>query len=167
MKKNWKSLCWHTALVFAVVVLVVGISYHYIYPTLVCEGQRSVTKTWKGGGPNTPVAKVLENGKTQISASFLVRRGAVFFNEDRFPLYKELNRNNRFAEKTAVGYKGSESSEDFILKVERKFEFNKFTSQFSMETFAEGPHILDGDVGVDYVKLTFSGVCHQIWSISN
>ena len=147
----------------ALVGLLLGFYFVYqlIYPTMICKGQFNKVRIWTDG-TNKAITRLLDDEHLDVSWSLLFRRGAIIINEDRFPLYKELNRTNHFAKSTTVGYTGSYST-DFLQNIKYSFEYNNITNQLSASLTGKGDHILDGYVGVDDLKANFIGACQRKW----
>ncbi|QWD69611.1 hypothetical protein [Polynucleobacter sp. UB-Siik-W21] len=148
-------------LVVSMVTLVIYLAYQLIYPTMICKGQFNKVRVWTNGS-NKEVTKLLDDEHLEVSWSLLFSRGAIIINEDRFPLYKELNSKNNFAKSTAVGYEGSYST-DFLQHIRYDFSYNQIANQLSVSFTGKGDHILDGDVGMDDLKANFIGTCQRKW----
>lgn len=135
--------------------------YHILYPTMICRGSYSKLNKWTSDY-NSADVKIIEDNKVDVSWSLLIRRDALYINEDRFPLFKELNYKNIHAEKTQFGYRGKYQT-NMIQQWDYSFEYNNITNQLSASVSAAGFHILDGKGGKDKLKATFVGVCERKW----
>ena len=148
-------------LITVLVTLVIYLAYQLIYPTMICKGQFNKLRVW-AHWLNKESTKILDDEHLEVSWSLLFRRGAILINEDRFPMYKELNGTNHFAKSTAVGYEGSYST-DYLQHIRYSFSYNQITHQLSASLTGKGDHILDGDVGMDDLKANFIGTCQRKW----
>ena len=148
-----------TVMVFAV-ILIVYLFDQYFYPQRICSGEVTKKRIWKDGV--THEQKILDDEKTSLAISFTFKRGAIYLNDDKFPLYKELSGVNNFAEKTESGYKG-EYSQYGILHQESlfKFSFNEVTSMLYTENSAKGMHVYENKMGDDYSIINFVGTCKR------
>lgn len=143
-------------LVFACYVL-----KQVIYPTMICKGKFEKYRVWTEDS-NTSNKKVLDNENLDVIWSLVFSRGAITINDDRFPLFKELNGTNRIAKKTTSGYEGTYSI-DFLQHIKYQFSYNSITRQLLVQLNGKAPHIMDFNVGRDDLKATFIGVCQQKW----
>lgn len=147
-------------LLIIIVALIYFCFNQYYYPQRICSGDVKKQLIWTNKLTNEK--KILNDEKTPLVISFIFKRGAILINDDRFPLYKELNDVNNFAFKTESGYKG-EYSQHGLLNQESnfKFRFDEITSVLYTENYATGMHIYENNMGTDNLKIEFSGNCSR------
>ena len=147
------------ALVIAMPLGVHG--YGQLYPTLNCQGQTQQSRYWTTQGEPTSTSVVQEN-KTSEMHKIEIRRGEVYLDNHRFPLYKELNQDNHFAAQTPVGFHGSYSSHA-VENMSYAFEFNAATQALRVFSQSSGTRFIDGEVGQMRVVAVFAGQCSKPW----
>jgi hypothetical protein len=147
------------ALVIAMPLGVHG--YGQLYPTLNCQGQTQQSRYWTTQGEPTSTSVVQEN-KTSEMHKIEIRRGEVYLDNHRFPLYKELNQDNHFAAQTPVGFHGSYSSHA-VENMSYAFEFNAATQALRVFSQSSGTRFIDGEVGQMRVVAVFAGQCAKPW----
>jgi len=148
-------------LIFGLILSTTYFLYQLIYPTMICKGQFNKVRVWTDDA-NKSITKLLDDEHLDVSWSLLFRRGAIMINEERFPLFKELNGTNHFSKSTAVGYEGSFST-DYLQHIKYSFSYNQITNQLSVSLTGKGDHIIDGYVGMDDLKANFIGTCQRKW----
>lgn len=146
-------------LIIGLILFLVYFLYQIIYPTMICNGKFNKVRVWTDDA-NKSITKLLDDEHLEVSWSLLFRRGAIIINEDRFPLFKELNGSNRLAKATTVGYEGSYST-SFLQNIRYSFSYNQITKQLSVSLTGKGEHIIDGHVGMDNLKANFIGTCQR------
>jgi uncharacterized tellurite resistance protein B-like protein len=148
-------------LVFAISLPLVMLAYGWIYPTMVCQGQ---SHQWQTFSPDSDVsaAKVMEDQQIFERHLLQIRRGEININNQRFPLYKELNPHNHFAQQTKDGFKGTYSNH-VVDSMNYAFQFNKVTGELNVNTSSEGVRYFDGESGRVEVFSNFKGQCENRW----
>jgi hypothetical protein len=132
----------------------------YIYPQRICNGEVTKKLIWTDRTTNEKV--VLTDEKTPLVISFILKRGAIYLNDDRFPFYKELSSVDNYAKKTEIGYIGSYTQQGLIDHVSNfKFNFNELTSMLYTENTASGTHLYENRYGSDSLKIDFVGSCSR------
>ena len=91
-----------------------------------------------------------------------IRRGEVYLDNHRFPLYKELNRDNHFAAQTPLGFHGSYTTHA-VENMSYAFEFNTAKQSLNIYTQSSGIRFIDGEVGQMKVSAVFTGQCEKPW----
>ena len=100
--------------------------------------------------------------KSPLTISFVIKRGAIYLNEDRFPFYKELSGENNIAIKTEIGYQGEYSKYGFLGGESFfKFKFNEVSSFLYTENDGKALHLYENKEGIDSAKLEFIGACSK------
>lgn len=155
-----KRIVLGVALVVFVATALMAFGYEYYYPKYVCNGQVRKEILWSGGGKSD---EVLLDKKEALSMSMIVRRGAIYLNEIRFPFYKELTNKSNFAAVTEVGYKGS-YEEAGLLEGSSEFEFtfNRYTKVLSTRNKSTQMHFYKGVIGNDRATLEYLGECKRV-----
>ena len=149
---------------FLLGILLLGIIsysiFQYIYPQRICAGEITKKIVWTSRISNEKI--ILKDEKSPLTISFVIKRGAIYLNEDRFPFYKELSGENNFASKTEIGYQGEYSKygliggESFF-----KFKFNEVSSILYTENEGKAIHLYENKEGTDSAKLEFIGACSR------
>ena len=150
-----------TIIAFTALAISIFIIDKSLYPTMVCKGTYSELNKWTSDN-NPKDIRVIDDKREEVRWSFLIRRDAIYVNEERFPLYKEFNHKNIHAEKTQFGFKGRYLI-NFIQHYDYGIEYNNITHQLSVSVEANAPHILDGEVGKDKLRSSFIGDCERRW----
>lgn len=91
-----------------------------------------------------------------------IRRGEIYLDNHRFPLYKELNRDNHFAAVTSSGFQGSYISQA-VENMAYAFDFNTATQELKIYTHSSGLRFIDGEVGQMKLSAVFTGQCKKRW----
>ncbi len=148
-------------LVLAISLPLVVFAYGWIYPTMVCQGQ---SQQWQTFSPDSDLSasKVMEDQQIFERHLLQLRRGEININNQRFPLYKELNPHNHFAQQTKDGFKGSYSNH-VVDSMNYAFQFNKATGELNINTNAVGVRFFDGESGRVEVFSNFKGQCENRW----
>ena len=148
-------------LVLAISVPLVVFAYGLIYPTMVCQGQ---SHQWQTFSPDSELStsKIMEDQQVFERHLVQIRRGEININNQRFPLYKELNPSDHFAQQTKDGFKGSYSNH-VVDRMKYKFEFNKSTGELSVDTLSNGVRYFEGQSGRVEVFSNFKGQCENRW----
>jgi len=148
-------------LVLAINLPLVVFAYGWIYPTMVCQGQ---SQQWQTFSPDSDLSasKVMEDQQIFERHLLQLRRGEININNQRFPLYKELNPHNHFAQQTKDGFKGSYSNH-VVDSMNYAFQFNKATGELNINTNAVGVRFFDGESGRVEVFSNFKGQCENRW----
>ena len=146
----------------ACVLLPMGVyGYGALYPTLSCQGQAQQSRFWTTEGDTTSTAMVQENRVVETH-HIEIRRGEVYLDNHRFPLYKELNRDNYFAAQTPVGFHGSYTTHA-VENMSYAFDFNTATQVLNIYTQSNGIRFIEGEVGQMKVSAVFMGQCEKPW----
>ena len=148
-------------LVFVISLPLVVLAYGWIYPTMVCQGQ---SHQWQTFSPDNDVSgpKIMEDQQIFERHLLQIRRGEVNINNQRFPLYKELNPHNHFAQQTKDGFKGTYSNH-VVDSMRFAFMFNKTTGELTINANSEGVRYFDGESGRVEVFSNFKGQCENRW----
>ena len=148
-------------LVFAISLPLVMLAYGWIYPTMVCQGQ---SHQWQTFSPDSDASasKVMEDQQIFERHLLQIRRGEININNQRFPLYKELNPHNHFAQQTKDGFKGTYSNY-VVDSMNYAFQFNKVTGELNVNTSSEGVRYFEGESGRVEVFSNFKGQCENRW----
>jgi hypothetical protein len=157
--KKWLKLLGGTTVVL---VLPLGVyAYGALYPTLSCQGQEQQTRLWTTQGDASSTTATQENRAAQTHR-IEIRRGEIYLDNHRFPLYKELNRDNHFAAKTPAGFQGSYTSQA-VENMAYAFDFNTATKALKIYTHSSGLRFIDGEMGQMKLSAVFSGQCEKPW----
>jgi hypothetical protein len=135
--------------------------YGAIYPSLNCQGQTQQSRFWTTPGESGSTSVMQENKNTEMHR-LEIRRGEVYLDNHRFPLYKELNRDNHFAAQTPVGFHGSYTTHA-VESMSYAFEFNAQTQALRVFSQSSGMRFIDGEVGQMRVVAVFAGQCSKPW----
>lgn len=145
-----------------VIAMPMGVyGYGAIYPSLNCQGQTQQSRFWTTPGEAGSTSVMQENKMTEMH-KLEIRRGEVYLDNHRFPLYKELNRDNHFAAQTPVGFHGSYTSHA-VESMSYAFEFNAQTQALRVFSQSSGMRFIDGEVGQMRVVAVFAGQCSKPW----
>jgi hypothetical protein len=145
-----------------VIAMPMGVyGYGAIYPSLNCQGQTQQSRFWTTPGEAGSTSVMQENKMTEMH-KLEIRRGEVYLDNHRFPLYKELNRDNHFAAQTPVGFHGSYTSHA-VESMSYAFEFNAQTQALQVFSQSSGMRFIDGEVGQMRVVAVFAGQCSKPW----
>ena len=145
-----------------VIAMPMGVyGYGAIYPSLNCQGQTQQSRFWTTPGESGSTSVMQENKMTEMH-KLEIRRGEVYLDNHRFPLYKELNRDNHFAAQTPVGFHGSYTSHA-VESMSYAFEFNAQTQALRVFSQSSGMRFIDGEVGQMRVVAVFAGQCSKPW----
>ncbi|NQW66014.1 MAG: TerB family tellurite resistance protein [Burkholderiales bacterium] len=143
-------------------VLPLGVyAYGALYPMLSCQGQEQQTRLWSTQGDASSTSATQENRVAQTHR-IEIRRGEIYLDNHRFPLYKELNRENHFAAKTPAGFQGSYTSQA-VENMSYAFDFNTATKALKIYTHSSGLRFIDGEMGQMKLSAVFSGQCEKPW----
>lgn len=144
------------------VLLPLGVyAYGALYPSLSCQGQAQQSRFWTTEADATSTAMVQEN-RVAETHRIEIRRGEVYLDNQRFPLYKELNRDNHFAAQTPVGFHGAYTTHA-VDNMSFAFDFNTATQALKIYTQSSGIRFIDGEVGQMKVTAVFAGQCEKPW----
>jgi len=157
--RSLKYFAMATALVISMPMGVYG--YGQLYPSLSCQGQTQQSRFWTTQGEPSSTS-VLQENKIPEMHKIEIRRGEVYLDNHRFPLYKELNRENHFAAQTSVGFDGSYTSHA-VENISYAFEFNATTQALQVFSQSSGMRFMDGEVGQMRVVTVFTGQCAKPW----
>lgn len=134
--------------------------YQFIYPQRICVGEITKKIVWTSKINNEKI--ILKDEKSPLTISFVIKRGAIYLNEDRFPFYKELSGENNIANKTEVGYQGEYSKYGLIGSESIfNFKFNEVSSFLYTENNGKAMHLYENKEGTDSAKLEFIGACSR------
>jgi hypothetical protein len=143
-------------------VLPLGVyAYGALYPTLSCQGLEQQTRLWTPQGDANSTSATQETRVAQTHR-IEIRRGDIYLDNHRFPLYKELNRDNHFAAKTPAGFQGSYTSQA-VENMAYAFDFNTATKALKIYTHSSGLRFIDGEMGQMKLSAVFSGQCEKPW----
>ena len=146
----------------ACVVLPMGVyGYGALYPTLSCQGQAQQSRLWTAEADGTSSVVAQENQVAETHR-IEIRRGEVYLDNHRFPLYKELNRDNHFAAQTPLGFHGSYTTHA-VENMSYAFEFNTANQSLNIYTQSSGIRFIEGEVGQMKVSAVFTGQCEKPW----
>jgi hypothetical protein len=157
-----RSLKYFGVAAAVVIAMPMGVyGYGAIYPSLNCQGQTQQSRFWTTPGESGSTSVMQENKMTEMH-KLEIRRGEVYLDNHRFPLYKELNRDNHFAAQTPVGFHGSYTSHA-VESMSYAFEFNAQTQALRVFSQSSGMRFIDGEVGQMRVVAVFAGQCSKPW----
>ena len=160
--KPVRSLKYFGMAAAVVIAMPMGVyGYGAIYPSLNCQGQTQQSRFWTTPGEAGSTSVMQENKMTEMH-KLEIRRGEVYLDNHRFPLYKELNRDNHFAAQTPVGFHGSYTSHT-VESMTYAFEFNAQTQALRVFSQSSGMRFIDGEVGQMKVVAVFAGQCSKPW----
>ncbi len=148
-------------MVVGVSVPLVGYAYGLIYPTMVCQGPSHQWQKWTPDGDGE-TSRVINDQTTMERHLIQIRRGEISVTNQRFPLYKELNQSNHFAQQTDAGFKGSYSTHT-LDQMKYNFDFSRPKSELRIETESAGIRYIDGQSGHIEVFSVFKGTCENRW----
>ena len=157
--KKWLKLLGGSTVALVLPLAVYG--YGALYPTLSCQGQEQQTRLWTSQGDASSTSATQENRVAQTHR-IEIRRGEIYLDNHRFPLYKELNRDNHFAAKTPSGFQGSYTSQA-VENMAYAFDFSTATQALKIYTHSSGLRFIDGEVGQMKLSAVFSGQCEKPW----
>jgi|GEM_PF-5533936 len=152
-----RSLLLLCAVSFPLVVF----AYGWIYPTMACQGQAHLVQSWLPDGELSE-ARVIEEDRLAQRHKLQIRRDEVHLNNQRFPLFKELNPGNHFARTTQEGLSGSYSNH-LVDQMDYAFSYNKQQRELSIISNTDGIRYLDGQSGRVNVSMNFKGQCEAHW----
>jgi hypothetical protein len=135
--------------------------YGALYPTLSCQGFDQQTSLWAPQGDASSASANQENRIAQTHR-IEIRRGEIYLDNHRFPLYKELNRDNHFAAQTPSGFHGSYSTHA-VETMAYAFDFNAANQSLKIYTHSSGLRFIDGEVGQMKLSAVFTGQCEKPW----
>jgi hypothetical protein len=160
--KPVRSLKYFGMAAAVVIAMPMGVyGYGAIYPSLNCQGQTQQSRFWTTPGESGSTSVMQENKMTEMH-KLEIRRGEVYLDNHRFPLYKELNRDNHFAAQTPVGFHGSYTSHA-VESMSYAFEFNAQTQALRVFSQSSGMRFIEGEVGQMRVVAVFAGQCSKPW----
>jgi hypothetical protein len=148
-------------LTFGISIPLFGYAYGLIYPTMVCQGPTHQWQKWTPDGEST-ATKIINDQVTTERHLIQIRRGEINVTNQRFPLYKELNQSNHFAQQTDLGFKGSYSTHT-VDQMNYVFEFLRDKSQLNIQSQSAGIRYIDGESGHIEVFSVFKGQCDNRW----
>ena len=157
--KKWLKLLGGATVAFVLPLGVYG--YGAIYPSLNCQGQEQQTNLWTPQEDANSTSATQENRVAQTHR-IEIRRGEIYLDNHRFPLYKELNRDNHFAAKTSSGFQGSYTSQA-VENMAYAFDFNTATQSLKIYTHSLGLRFIDGEMGQMKLSAVFTGQCEKPW----
>jgi len=157
--KKWLKLLGGATVVCVLPLGVYG--YGALYPTLSCQGQEQQTRLWTTQGDASSTSATQEDRVAQTHR-IEIRRGEIYLDNHRFPLYKELNRDNHFAAQTPSGFHGSYSTHA-VETMAYAFDFNSATQSLKIYTHSSGLRFIDGEVGQMKLSAVFTGQCEKPW----
>jgi hypothetical protein len=148
-------------LVIGVSLPLVGFAYGLIYPTMVCQGPSHQWQQWTPDD-DAEASRVINDQTTTERHLIQIRRGEIHVANQRFPLYKELNQSNHFAQQTERGFKGTYSTHT-VDQMTYVFNFFRDPDQLHVETQSAGIRYIDGQSGHIEVFSVFKGQCENRW----
>ena len=148
-------------LLLAVSCPLVVFAYGWIYPTLVCQGQAHQVQSWSPDGELSE-PRVIEDDRQPERHLLQIRRGEVNINNQRFPLFKELNPSNHFAQNTPEGFNGSYTNH-VVDRMDYAFSYNKRNGELSIVSKTDGVRYFDGQSGRVEITSNFKGQCENRW----
>jgi hypothetical protein len=160
--KPVRSLKYYGMAAAVVIAMPMGVfGYGAIYPSLNCQGQTQQSRFWTTPAESGSTSVMQENKMTEMH-KLEIRRGEVYLDNHRFPLYKELNRDNHFAAQTPFGFHGSYTTHA-VESMSYAFEFNAQTQALRVFSQSSGMRFIDGEVGQMRVVAVFAGQCSKPW----
>jgi hypothetical protein len=157
--KKWLKLLGGATIAFVLPMGVYG--YSAIYPSHSCQGHEQQTRLWTPQG-DASLASATQETQLAQAHRIEIRRGEIFLDNHRFPLYKELNQDNHFASQTSSGFHGSYTSHA-VENMFYAFDFNTATQALKIYTQSSGLRFIDGEVGQMRASAVFSGQCENPW----
>ena len=148
-------------LLLAVSCPLVVFAYGWIYPTMVCQGQAHQVQSWSPDGELSE-PRVIEDDRQPERHLLQIRRGEVHINNQRFPLFKELNPSNHFAQNTPEGFNGSYTNH-VVDRMDYAFSYNKRNGELSIVSKSDGVRYFDGQSGRVEITSNFKGQCENRW----
>jgi uncharacterized tellurite resistance protein B-like protein len=148
-------------LLLAVSCPLVVFAYGWIYPTMVCQGQAHQVQSWSPDG-ELREPSVIEDDHQPERHLLQIRRGEVNINNQRFPLFKELNPSNHFAQNTPEGFNGSYTNH-VVDRMDYAFTYNKRNGELSIISKSDGVRYFDGQSGRVEITSNFKGQCENRW----
>ena len=148
-------------LLLAVSCPLVVFAYGWIYPTMVCQGQAHQVQSWSPDGELSE-PRVIEDDRQPERHLLQIRRGEVNINNQRFPLFKELNPSNHFAQNTPEGFNGSYTNH-VVDRMDYAFSYNKRNGELSIASKSDGVRYFDGQSGRVEITSNFKGQCENRW----
>lgn len=148
-------------LVAGISIPLVGFAYGLIYPTMTCQGPSHQWQKWTPDSEGS-LTRVINDQIVTEHHLIQIRRGEVNVTNQRFPLYKELNQSNHFAQQTDKGFHGSYSMH-IVDAMHYTFEYLRDTSQLNIKTESAGIRYIDGQSGHIEVFTVFQGQCDNRW----
>ena len=148
-------------LLLAVSCPLVVFAYGWIYPTMVCQGQAHQVQSWSPDGELSE-PRVIDDDRQPERHLLQIRRGEVNINNQRFPLFKELNPSNHFAQNTPEGFNGSYTNH-VVDRMDYAFSYNKRNSELSIVSKSDGVRYFDGQSGRVEITSNFKGQCENRW----
>ena len=146
-------------LVLCISIPLGGLAYGFIYPTLSCQGTVHRVQHWHPEGSDSQILLDETNPERQLMQ---IRRGEINLNNQRFPLYKELNPNNHIAMQTTNGFKGVYSTYA-VDQMNYAFDFHRQRGELKISTRSSGVRFIDGQSGKIDVVSDFIGQCENRW----
>jgi len=146
-------------LVLCISIPLVGLAYGFIYPTLSCQGTVHRVQHWQPEGSDSQILMDETNPERQLMQ---IRRGEINLNNQRFPLYKELNPNNHIAMQTNTGFRGVYSTYA-ADQMNYAFDFDREKGELKITTRSSGVRFIDGQSGKIDVLSDFIGRCDNRW----
>jgi hypothetical protein len=146
-------------LVLCISIPLVGLAYGFIYPTLSCQGTVHRVQHWHPEGSDSQILLDETNPERQLMQ---IRRGEINLNNQRFPLYKELNPNNHIAMQTTHGFKGVYSTHA-VDQMNYAFDFHRQGGELKISTRSSGVRFIEGQSGKIDVVSDFIGHCENRW----
>lgn len=144
---------------FSLLAIIYTLNQYY-YPRRVCSGEVTKKLNWTSG--DTVDNKILIDEKTSLAISLMFKRGAIYIDDERFPLYKEFSDKESFAKRTESGYVGYYSASGLLDKKSIfNFRFNELASVLYTENTLSGKHIYEGKIGDGSLKIVFVGNCSR------
>jgi len=136
--------------------------YEINYPKYLCKGELHQQKEWTDDQTGKKIN--LLDRKTNIAISVIFKRGAIFLNDEKYPLYRELNYEDSYAEFTDTGFKGYKKQFGFLeQKIETEFKFNKYSNSLYTSSIAGGMMAYENNMGHDRVSMEFVGACERMF----
>ena len=148
-------------LLLAVSCPLVVFAYGWIYPTMVCQGQAHQVQSWSPDGELSE-PRVIDDDRQPERHLLQIRRGEVNINNQRFPLFKELNPSNHFAHNTPEGFNGSYTNH-VVDRMDYAFSYNKRNGELSIVSKSDGVRYFDGQSGRVEITSNFKGQCENRW----
>ena len=143
-------------------VLPMGVyGYGALYPSLHCQGVTEQSRVWMIEA-ESGMSSASQDSRFAEMHRIEIRRGEVYLDNHRFPLYKELNKDNHFAAQTGQGFQGGYTKHS-VENMSYAFDFNETTQALRVFSQSSGVRFIEGEEGHMRVIAVFTGKCEKPW----